>query len=121
MTTPRAEIIISNGTIRTLSAAAPTAEALAIANGRIVAVGTLEHVEALAHANTRRIDLKGRTLLPGFYPARIGLPTSSTPLDQNMNELLKSGITSVGWDQMGPEALETCRQLAAARRLPLRV
>lgn len=121
MTTPRAELILSNGTIRTLDAAAPTAEALAIANGRIVAVGTPDSVEALAHANTRRIDLKGRTLLPGFYPASISLSTNTMPLEQSMNAFVKSGITSVGWDQMGLEALATCRQLAADRRLPLRV
>src|SRR6266851_5935492 len=121
MTTPRAEIIISNGTIRTLDAATPTAEAVAIANGRVVAVGTPDSVEALAHANTRRIDLKGRTLLPGFYPARIGLPTNTMPLEQIMGALLKGGITSMGWDQMPPEGLATCRQLAADRRLPLRV
>src|SRR5216683_2403864 len=111
MTTPRAEIIISNGTIRTLDAAAPTAEAVAIANGRIVAAGTPDSVEALAHANTRRIDLKGRTLLPGFYPARMALPT--TPLEQTMSALLKSGITSLGLDQLGPEDLELCRRLAS--------
>lgn len=51
----------------------PTAEAVAIANGRILAVGTLEDVESLTHANTRRIDLAGRTLIPGFNDAHVHL------------------------------------------------
>src|SRR5688500_5945458 len=51
----------------------PTAEAVAVADGRILAVGQLEDVEGTAHANTRRLDLAGRTLLPGFYDAHIHL------------------------------------------------
>jgi hypothetical protein len=50
-----------------------TAEAVAIADGRILAVGQLEDVEATAHTNTRRLDLAGRTLVPGFYDAHIHL------------------------------------------------
>jgi len=120
MTTPRAELILANGTIRTLDAEAPPAEAVAIANGRLIAVGTLESVEALAHANTRRIDLKGRTLIPGFYPARMAL-SATTPIEQIMSAALKTGITSIALDQLGPQDLDRCRQLAAERRLPLRV
>lgn len=65
--------MIYNGTIRTMDVLHPTAEAVAIANGRIIAVGTLEDVEALTHANTKRIDLAGRTLIPGFNDAHIHL------------------------------------------------
>jgi hypothetical protein len=73
MPTLHAETIIYNGTIRTMDALHPTAEAVAIANGRILAVGTLEDVEATVHANTRRIDLAGRTLIPGFNDAHVHL------------------------------------------------
>lgn len=77
----RAELILSNGTIRTLDPRRPLAEAVAVANGRVLAVGTVEEIEATAHANTRRIDLAGRTLLPGFNDAcvhfwRAGLPAA---------------------------------------------
>jgi predicted amidohydrolase YtcJ len=39
MPTLHAETILYNGTIRTMDALHPTAEAVAIANGRILAVG----------------------------------------------------------------------------------
>lgn len=79
----RAELILYNGTIRTLDPRRPLAEAVAVANGRVLAVGTVEEIEATAHANTRRIDLAGRTLLPGFNDAcvhfwRAGLPAALT-------------------------------------------
>jgi predicted amidohydrolase YtcJ len=73
MPTLHAETIIFNGTIRTMDAVHPSAEAVAVANGRILAVGTLEDVEATAHANTKRIDLAGRTLIPGFNDAHVHL------------------------------------------------
>ena len=44
----------------------PDAEAVAIRNQRILAVGTNAEIEALAGAKTRRFDLKGATVLPGL-------------------------------------------------------
>jgi predicted amidohydrolase YtcJ len=73
MPTLHAELIIHNGTIRTMEAQHPTAEAVAVTNGRILAVGALEAVEATAHGNTRRLDLAGRTLIPGFNDAHVHL------------------------------------------------
>lgn len=44
----------------------PRVEAVYTENGRIVKRGTKEEIEAYAKADTQRIDLKGKTLLPGF-------------------------------------------------------
>jgi len=71
--TAHAELIIFNGTIHTMDVANPRAEAVAIGNGKIIAVGTLDAIEGLIQANTRRIDLRGRTLIPGFNDAHIHL------------------------------------------------
>lgn len=68
-----AELVIQNGTIHTLVKGAPTAEAVAVRAGKILAVGSLEEIENLTHANTRRIDLAGRTLIPGFNDAHLHL------------------------------------------------
>jgi predicted amidohydrolase YtcJ len=68
-----AELVIQNGTIHTLVPGAPTAEAVAVRSGKILAVGSLEEIENLTHANTRRIDLAGRTLIPGFNDAHLHL------------------------------------------------
>lgn len=71
--TAHAELVIQNGTIHTLDKANPTAEAIAIRAGKILAVGSLEEIDLLTHANTRRIDLGGRTLIPGFNDAHLHL------------------------------------------------
>lgn len=46
-------------------------EALATASGRILAVGKLADLEALISPNTKRFNLEGRTLLPGFNDAHV--------------------------------------------------
>ena len=66
-TAPKAaELVVLGATIVTASAAAPEATALAIRDGRFLAVGSAEDVAPLIGPETRRIDAKGRTLLPGF-------------------------------------------------------
>ncbi len=61
-----ADVIFTNGDIVTMNDKAPTAEALAVRDGRILAVGASAEVMAARHAGTRMIDLGGRALLPGF-------------------------------------------------------
>lgn len=62
-----ATTIFHGGSIRTIDDARPTAEALAVRGAAIVAVGSLEEVQAAAGRAARRVDLDGRTLLPGFF------------------------------------------------------
>ncbi len=138
MTVPRAEIILYNGTIRTMELLQPTAEAVAVAGGRVSAVGLLEAVEATAHANTRRIDLEGRTLIPGFNDAHAHLcdaglrlnaisDTTSDPVQLEAailnaaNAYLRVGITSVTEVGATPMMINAYQKLAGERRLPLRV
>jgi hypothetical protein len=61
-----ADVIYTGGTILTIDDANPHAEAVAVTNGRIVAVGPLEDVSKLKGPGTRMVDLGGRTMLPGF-------------------------------------------------------
>ena len=61
-----AESILFNGKIVTVDEALPEAQALAIANGRILAVGADDEIRALATADTQEIDLRGRTVVPGL-------------------------------------------------------
>ena len=63
---PPAERIIRGGPIVTVHPAQPTAEAVAIAGGKIVAVGTEADVMKHAGPATQVSDLAGRTLVPGF-------------------------------------------------------
>ena len=61
-----ADTIYTGGPILTIDDARPTAEAVAVRDGRILAVGDLADVSAHKGEGTKRFDLAGRTLLPGF-------------------------------------------------------
>ncbi|MFN6353260.1 MAG: amidohydrolase [Cyanobacteriota bacterium] len=64
---PAAATLYSGGDILTMAGAQPTyAEALVERGGRIVYVGSLAGAQRAAGTGARRVDLAGRTLLPGF-------------------------------------------------------
>ncbi|MGY4197283.1 amidohydrolase [Bradyrhizobium sp. USDA 4520] len=61
-----ADTIIHNAQITTLDRTNPIANAVAIKDGKFLAVGSDKEVLALADGKTKVIDLKGRRLLPGL-------------------------------------------------------
>ena len=61
-----ADSIYHNGIIITINDAQPRAEAVAVIDGKILAVGTKDEVLMRKGDATKLIDLKGRTMLPGF-------------------------------------------------------
>jgi predicted amidohydrolase YtcJ len=61
-----ADLILRNGRFTTLDRSNPQATAVAIAEGKFLAVGDEREVMALAGPETRVIDLKGRSVLPGL-------------------------------------------------------
>jgi hypothetical protein len=63
---PQADLILFNGKIVTVDPQFSIAQAIAVRNGTILAVGTNQAVEASAGPNTRRVDLRGRTTIPGL-------------------------------------------------------
>jgi predicted amidohydrolase YtcJ len=65
------DLIVTNARIATLDARASQAQALAVRDGRIVAVGSAESVAPLAGAQTRRIDAGGRRVIPGLIDSHI--------------------------------------------------
>ncbi len=65
-----ADTIYVGGDIVTVNDAQPTAEALAVKAGKILAVGSRAEVESAHKGGTTKIvDLGGKTLLPGFLDA----------------------------------------------------
>lgn len=70
---PAADMILHNGVIRTMDAANPLAEALAVAGGRIVGLGTQAEVMALRTEATVLVDLGGRMLMPGLIDFHVHL------------------------------------------------
>ncbi|MBT4522192.1 MAG: amidohydrolase family protein, partial [Halieaceae bacterium] len=65
----QATSVYFNGDIVTVNAAKPGAEAVAIRDGVILAVGDREEVAAKAGKETNWIDLRGNTLVPGLIDA----------------------------------------------------
>jgi hypothetical protein len=66
-TEPKADSIYTGGDIVTLNDQQPTAEAVAVKAGKIIAVGKRKQIEAqFKSANTVMVDLAGQTLMPGF-------------------------------------------------------
>lgn len=59
-------ILLYNGTIITVDTATPNPEAVVIKGSRIYFTGSLQEALKLTDANTIKINLKGRTLIPGF-------------------------------------------------------
>ncbi|MBS1241006.1 MAG: hypothetical protein H6R40_433 [Gemmatimonadetes bacterium] len=73
---PFADMVFTGGTIMTMDSTGPSAEAVAIRDGRIVYVGSEAGVQRWIGTRTVLVPLAGRTLLPGFEDAHIH-PVSS--------------------------------------------
>jgi predicted amidohydrolase YtcJ len=63
---PAVDTILVNGKIITVDDRFTIAQAVAIGGDRFVAVGTNQEIARLAGPNTRRIDLRGRAVVPGL-------------------------------------------------------
>ncbi len=68
---PAADLILVNANIRTLDAKTPRAEAMAVASGRIIAVGSEKDIRRHSRSGTRVIDARGKLVLPGFNDSHV--------------------------------------------------
>jgi predicted amidohydrolase YtcJ len=60
------ELILLNGKVLTVDQNFTVAEAVAVRDGRILAVGSSAEMKRLVGSATRTIDLAGRSVVPGF-------------------------------------------------------
>ncbi|MGH7344962.1 MAG: amidohydrolase [Candidatus Rokuibacteriota bacterium] len=65
----RPTLVLYGGNVVTLDRALHVAEAIAITADRITAVGASREIRRLAGADTRLVDLRGRTVVPGLVDA----------------------------------------------------
>lgn len=105
--TPATDVVYANARIHTMDAANTRAEALAVRQGRILAVGTRQQVRAAAAAGAREVDLGGATVLPGFIENHIHMIRAAQHWE---GELRLDGIAS--------RAQALARLRAHAARLP---
>jgi len=67
----QADLILFNGHVYTVDEASPWAEAVAIKDEWVLAVGTTDEIRSLAGPDTREIDLDGAFVSPGFNDAHV--------------------------------------------------
>ncbi len=60
------DLVVINAKVYTMDTVTPRAEAFAVSNSRIVAVGTSSEIRSLSGRRTRVMDAKGMTVVPGF-------------------------------------------------------
>lgn len=69
-----ADLVLTNGVIYTADAADTVLEALAVKNGKLIAVGSNTEVQGYIGDNTEVIDLAGKMVLPGFIDSHTHPP-----------------------------------------------
>ena len=85
-----ADLVVTNARVLTMDGAAPRAEAVAVRDGRVLAVGGRAEVEALAGPATRVVDAKGCSVLPGFVESHMHLFMGGASLG-------KLAVAMLGW------------------------
>ena len=66
-----ADLVLVNGRVLTVDATDSVAQAIAIADGKIVAVGTNDHIRSRVGSRTQVIDLRGRATTPGLIDTHV--------------------------------------------------
>ena len=92
------EVILFNGKVLTMGTREREVEALALAGSRVFAIGTSAEMLALAASGTRRVDLGGKRVTPGFndahsHPCDSGVALlTQVPLEMDSIEAIKTAI-----------------------------
>lgn len=66
-----ADLVVTDAAVITIDAAQPEAEALAVRDGRFIAVGSNEQIRKLVAPTTTIIQAAGRAVVPGFNDAHL--------------------------------------------------
>lgn len=103
-----ADKIFINGAVYTVDASNPEAEAVAIKDGMITAVGTTAEIQQLKGSKTEVIDLQGQTMTPGLIESHahfIGVGYNKLELDlmyvKTYDELVEKVAEAVAKAQPG--------------------
>lgn len=86
----QAELVLKNTAVYTMDGVRSWADAVAVAGGRIIYVGSTAGAEKLQGPDTEVLDLRGTMVLPGFHDSHIHLISGG----MGLKECDLSGITS---------------------------
>ena len=65
------DLVIYNGQINTMDPGSPCAEALAVKNGRIIALGTNEEIRRIMPFGAETVNAEGNSVFPGFFDTHV--------------------------------------------------
>jgi len=136
-----ANLVILNANVVTLNPKQPRAQAVAVKDGRIVAVGFNDDVDRYVDDETRVVNVEGKTVVPGFVDCHahmtvFGLRLQALDLHDvaklTVAELesacvkacqgaVEEGLTGVHWIIDSGEEMRTIQKLRLEGKLPLRV
>jgi len=102
-----ADTILVNGKILTVDKQFSTREAIAIRDGKIMAVGSSSEIRKQAGPKTRVIDLQGRTVIPGFIDSHIHAIRAGQTFTTEVNWV---GATSIA------EAMSRIHEASVAKK-----
>jgi len=122
---PEQHVLFHNGTVLTMDGAHIQAEAIEVTGQKITAVGTDEEILASQRAESRVVDLDGRTLMPGFVDAHTHLFNDAERyFDMSLTEVqqvaLENGITTIGNLYINERFLKEMEEFEAAGQLRIR-
>ena len=105
------DMILTNGAVLTADGNDTRAEAVAVYDGRIGAVGSSSDIAALADRRTRKIDLDGRTVLPGLTDPHVHFADGGAHMMQRIDcRDFYSNVRSI------PQIVDKIREQAAQQR-----
>ena len=104
--TSAADLIVHHAKVATLDAGSRQAEALAVRDGRIIAVGSNAEAAAFAGPGTRQVDAGGRLVIPGLIDSHMHAVRAALSYSVEVNW--------IGADTIG-EAMRRLRKAATER------
>ena len=112
-TSPPADLLLTNGRIITVDTQRPSAEAMAIRNGRFVYVGSNGEAEQLIGRRTTVIDLGGRLVIPGIvdahtHPGQIDMIRHDVPIVASGREEFLAALADHVSESTGDGWLRIC-------------
>ena len=118
------DTILFNGQVVTVDAIFSLAEALAIEDGRIVAVGAASDIADLATDRTEMIDLEGRTVMPGIVETHSHFMQFVAPdtgaMQAGHDTLVSWGVTTAGMPSVLSDQLPAFEELDSLGQIRLR-
>ena len=100
------DLVLVNGKVLTLDDRSTVTEAVAVADGKIIATGTSASIKALADARTRVLDVSGKTVIPGLIDTHAHFKAAG----------LGDYVVSLGRAKTVADALEAIKSFATKKK-----